>query len=147
MAQLSILVAQFGEDVPYAGGLDRGFAFRGTRVPYLNRQKGIYRASAQRRPVALSIQTSAKSPYDDEILADGFALDLLKGFHQTPLHLPRRKVAAGVTHTSRSVLILAIRQLRQSSRSACQRRRLNSFSPERPAPRNRWRRRSFTGAE
>jgi putative restriction endonuclease len=73
MAQLSILVAQFGEDVPYAGGLDRGFAFRGTRVPYLNRQKGIYRASAQRGPAALSIQTSAKSPYDDEILADGFA--------------------------------------------------------------------------
>jgi putative restriction endonuclease len=73
MAQLSILVAQFGEDVPYAGGLDRGFAFRGTRVPYLNRQKGIYRASAQRGPAALAIQTSAKSPYDDEILADGFA--------------------------------------------------------------------------
>jgi putative restriction endonuclease len=73
LAQLSVLVAQFGEDVPYAGGLDRGFAFRGTRVPYLNRQKGIYRASAQRGPAALSIQTSAKSPYDDEILADGFA--------------------------------------------------------------------------
>jgi putative restriction endonuclease len=73
MAQLSILVAQFGEDVPYVGGLDRGFAFRGNRVPYLNRQKGIYRASAQRGPAALSIQTSAKSPYDDEILADGFA--------------------------------------------------------------------------
>ncbi len=73
MAQLSILVAQFGEDVPYTGGLDRGFAFRGTRVPYLNRQKGIYRARVQRGPAALSIQTSANSPYDDEILADGFA--------------------------------------------------------------------------
>jgi len=73
MAQLSIFVAQFGEDVPYAGGLDRGFAFRGARVPYLNRQKGIYRAAVQRGPAALSIQTSAKSPYDDEILADGFA--------------------------------------------------------------------------
>ncbi len=73
MAQLSILVAQFGEDVPYVGGLDRGFAFRGTRVPYLNWQKGIYRAKVQRGPAALSIQTSAKSPYDDEILADGFA--------------------------------------------------------------------------
>ena len=73
MAQLSILVAQFGEDVPYIGGLDRGFAFRGRRVPYLNRQKGIYRSSAQRGPAALSIQTSAKSPYDDEILTDGFA--------------------------------------------------------------------------
>jgi putative restriction endonuclease len=73
MAQLSILVAQFGEDVPYAGGLDRGFVFHGKRVPYLNRQKGIHRASIQSGPAALSIQTSAKSPYDDEILADGFA--------------------------------------------------------------------------
>jgi putative restriction endonuclease len=73
MAQLSILVAQFGEDVPYIGGLDRGFAFRGTRIPYLNRQKGIYRSKVQRGPAALSIQTSAKSPYDDEILVDGFA--------------------------------------------------------------------------
>src|SRR3954463_6131173 len=73
MAQLSILVAQFGEDAPYANGLDRGFSFRGQRVPYLNPYKGIHRAGVQRGPAALSIQTSAKSPYDDEILADGFA--------------------------------------------------------------------------
>src|SRR5207253_5893031 len=65
-------VANFGEDVPYLNGLDRGFPFRGRRVPYLNRQKGIYRAAVQRGPAALAIQTSAKSPYDDEILADGF---------------------------------------------------------------------------
>jgi len=73
MAQLSILIASFGEDVPYVNGLERGFPFRGSRVPYLNRQKGIYRAAVQRGPAALAIQTSAKSPYDDEILADGFA--------------------------------------------------------------------------
>src|SRR5579872_4400211 len=73
MAQLSILVASYGEDLPYAGGLDRGFAFRGRRVPYLNRQKGIYRAAAQSGPAALSIQTSAKSPYGDVELPDGFA--------------------------------------------------------------------------
>src|SRR2546428_12243679 len=30
---LAILCAQFGEDVPYRGGLDRGFPFRGSRVP------------------------------------------------------------------------------------------------------------------
>lgn len=72
MAHLSVLVAEFDEDVPYAGGLARGFPFRGTRVPFLNRQKGIYRAAAQEGPAALAIQTSAKSPYDDEILADGF---------------------------------------------------------------------------
>jgi putative restriction endonuclease len=72
MAHLSILVAEFGEDVPYIGGLARGFPFRGTRVPFLNRQKGIYRAAVQSGPAALAIQTSANSPYDDQILADGF---------------------------------------------------------------------------
>jgi hypothetical protein len=72
MAHLSILVAEFGEDVPYVGGLARGFPFRGARVPFLNRQKGIYRAAAQSGAAALAIQTSANSPYDDQILADGF---------------------------------------------------------------------------
>jgi len=72
MAHLSILVAEFGEDIPYVGGLARGFPFRATRVPFINYQKGIYRAAIQTGPAALSIHTSAKSPYDDEILADGF---------------------------------------------------------------------------
>jgi putative restriction endonuclease len=72
MAHLSVLVAEFGEDIPYAGGLAYGFPFRGQRVPLLNYQKGIYRAKVQRGPAALSIQTSSKSPYDDEVIADGF---------------------------------------------------------------------------
>ena len=72
MAHLSILVAEFGEDIPYTGGLARGFPFRGARVPFFNRQKGIYRAAAQSGPAALAIQTSTNSPYDDEILPDGF---------------------------------------------------------------------------
>ena len=41
-------------------------------MPFLNYQKGIYRAAAQRGPAALSIQTSANSPYDDEEADDGF---------------------------------------------------------------------------
>jgi putative restriction endonuclease len=70
---LDVLRAQFGDELPYKGGLDRGFAFRGhPRVPFLNYQKGIYRAAAQRGPAALSIQTSANSPYDDEEGDDGF---------------------------------------------------------------------------
>jgi putative restriction endonuclease len=72
MAHLSVLVAEFGEDIPYAGGLARGFPYRGARVPFLNYQKGIYRARVQSGPAALSIQTSSKSPYDDEILVNGF---------------------------------------------------------------------------
>jgi putative restriction endonuclease len=51
--------------------LDRGFAFRGERVPFLNRQQGIFRARVQRGPAALSIQTSAKSPYGDRETPDG----------------------------------------------------------------------------
>ena len=50
--QLAVLCAQFGEDVPYRGGLDAGFAFRGRRVPYLSPQKGIFRAAAQQVLVA-----------------------------------------------------------------------------------------------
>jgi len=72
MAHLSVLIAEFGEDIQYAGGLARGFPVHGTRVPFLNYQKGIYRARVQSGPAALSIQTSSKSPYDDEIVADGF---------------------------------------------------------------------------
>lgn len=71
-SQLAILCAEFGDDVPYQGGLDRGFTFGGTRVPFLNRQQGIFRAAAQRGPAALSVQTSARSPYDDRETPDGF---------------------------------------------------------------------------
>ena len=71
-AALDVLCAKHGPEVPYGGGLDAGFAFRGRRVPFLNYQKGIYRAAAQRGPAALSVNTSYKSPYDDEETADGF---------------------------------------------------------------------------
>ena len=71
-ASLDVLCAQYGEDVPYKGGLDRGFPFGGRRVPFLSPQKGIYRAAAQEGASALSINTSANSPYDDEAVPDGF---------------------------------------------------------------------------
>ena len=71
-AALDVLCAKHGPDLPYAGGLDQGFAFRGRRVPFLNYQKGIYRAAAQRSPAALSVNTSFRSPYDDEETQDGF---------------------------------------------------------------------------
>jgi putative restriction endonuclease len=71
-ASLDVLCAQFGEDVPYAGGLDRGFPHGGKRVPFLSPQKGIFRAAAQTGPAALSINTSSKSPYGDAELDDGY---------------------------------------------------------------------------
>jgi putative restriction endonuclease len=71
-ASLDVICATFGQDVPYRSGLDRGFPFRGARRPFLSPQKGIFRAAVQRGPAALSINTSARSPYDDEELEDGF---------------------------------------------------------------------------
>ena len=61
-AALDVLCAKHGPELPYTGGLDAGFAFRGRRVPFLNYQKGIYRAAVQRGPAALSVNTSFKSP-------------------------------------------------------------------------------------
>ena len=69
---LDALRAQLGDELPYAAVLEQGFVFRGGRVPFLNRQKGIYRAAAQRGPAALSINTSFRSPYDDEETPGGF---------------------------------------------------------------------------
>lgn len=69
---LDVLRAQFGDELPYRPALARGFSFRGKRVPFLNYQKGIYRAAVQRGPAALSIQTSAQTPYDDGTIDEGF---------------------------------------------------------------------------
>ena len=71
-ASLDVLCAKFGGVVPYRGGLDIGFPFRGTRLPFLTPYKGIYRAAAQSGPAALSINTLYESPYDDEDTQDGF---------------------------------------------------------------------------
>jgi putative restriction endonuclease len=70
-ASLDVLRARFGEEVPYRGGLDEGFPFRGRRVPFLSYMKGIHRARAQRGPAALSIVTSHQSPYGDRETDDG----------------------------------------------------------------------------
>jgi putative restriction endonuclease len=69
---LDVLRAQYGDDVPLKGGLERGFPFRGRRVPFFSHMKGIYRAAAQRGPAALAVQTSWRSPYADAPTEDGF---------------------------------------------------------------------------
>jgi putative restriction endonuclease len=78
-SHLAILCAEFGDEVPYRNGLDRGFPFRGQRTPFLNLQKGIFRARAQGGPAALSVQTSARSPYADVETPDGFLYDYRAG--------------------------------------------------------------------
>jgi putative restriction endonuclease len=65
-AALDRLRARFGNDVPVRDGLDAGFVFDGQRVPFLNWQKGIFRAARQAGPAALSVMTSSKSPYPDD---------------------------------------------------------------------------------
>ncbi len=70
---LDRLRSRFGDDLPLRGGLDRKFTFDGDQVPFLNRMKGIHRAARQRGPAALSVMTSAKSPYGaDEESENGF---------------------------------------------------------------------------
>jgi putative restriction endonuclease len=83
-SRLALLQAQYGDELPYPGVLSEGFPFRGQRVPFLNYQKGIYRAAVQRGPAALSIQTSAKSPYADEETVEGFFYDYRAGSTQQP---------------------------------------------------------------
>jgi hypothetical protein len=71
-AALDVLQAQHGPELPYSA-LAPGFAFRGGRVPFLNRAYGIYRAAnVQRGPAALSISSAfAQKRYQDEGTADG----------------------------------------------------------------------------
>ena len=71
-AALDVLRAQYGDELPLRDGLDRGFAFRGGRVPFFSHMKGIFRASAQRGPAALAVLTSWRSPYADAAVDDGF---------------------------------------------------------------------------
>jgi putative restriction endonuclease len=93
-SRLAVLQAQYGDELPYAGVLNEGFPFRGRRVPFLNYQKGIYRAAVQRGPAALSIQTSAKSPYADEETDDGFFYDYRAGSADQPDNRALRAAAA-----------------------------------------------------
>jgi putative restriction endonuclease len=69
---LDALRARYGNDLPFVGALSDGFVHGGKRVPFLNRQKGIYRSAIQKGPAALSIQTSFKGPYEDIETDDGF---------------------------------------------------------------------------
>src|SRR5436190_19109807 len=92
-SHLEILWAEFGDDMPYVGGLNRGFPFRGHRIPFLNYQKGIYRASVQRGPAALSINTSYRSPYADEATEEGFST----------LIVPERLTSLTTAHSVRHI--------------------------------------------
>jgi putative restriction endonuclease len=82
---LDALRARYGDDLPFVGALSDGFVVDGKRVPFLNRQKGIYRSALQQGPAALSIQTSFEGgPYDDEETDDGF----LYAYRAGPLDQP-----------------------------------------------------------
>ncbi len=105
-ASLDVLCATHGEDIPYRGGLDAGFAFRGTRVPFLSPQKGIFRAAIQEAQGALSINTSANSPYDDEETPDGFFYAYRSGAIDQP---DNRALRAAFTQAAALVYFIATR--------------------------------------
>jgi putative restriction endonuclease len=69
---LDALRAQFGDEMPYRGVLEKGFGFGSGRVAFLTPMRGIYRARQQTGPAALSVNTSFESPYNDETTDDGF---------------------------------------------------------------------------
>ena len=105
-ASLDVLCATHGEDVPYPGGLDAGFAYRGRRIPFLATAKGIHRAAAQDGPAALSINTSTNSPYDDEETLDGF----FYAYQAGPIDNPdNRALRAAYAHAVPLVYFLATR--------------------------------------
>lgn len=105
-ASLDVLCATHGQDVPYRGGLDAGFAFRGSRVPFLSPQKGIFRARVQEGSAALSINTSPNSPYDDEETPDGFFYAYRSGAIDQP---DNRALRAAYTQVAPLVYFIATR--------------------------------------
>jgi putative restriction endonuclease len=65
-ARMQELRGQYGDRIP-AAELSAGVTFHGDRVPIWNYQKGIFKpALLGKDGAALSIQTSADSPYEDE---------------------------------------------------------------------------------
>jgi putative restriction endonuclease len=70
-AALDVLQARYGRELPY-GELANGFNFRGRRIAFFNRAYGIYRATVQRGPAALSINSAfAQKRYQDVGTEDG----------------------------------------------------------------------------
>jgi putative restriction endonuclease len=65
-AALDRLRVRYGDDLPLRDGLAAGFTFDGERVPFLNWQKGIFRARRQSGPAALAVLTSSRSPYRED---------------------------------------------------------------------------------
>jgi putative restriction endonuclease len=67
---LDVLRARLGDTLPLHGAIAEGFNFNGTRVPFKDRMSGIYRAAEQLGTAALSVWTSANSPYGADEEAD-----------------------------------------------------------------------------
>jgi len=97
---LDVLRATHGDAVPYRGGLESGFAYRGSRIPFLSPYKGIYRASVQEGAAALSINTSFNSKYDDTPVADGIRY----AYRDGPIEQPDNR-ALRAAHALRAPIV------------------------------------------
>jgi hypothetical protein len=72
-------------EVPYAA-LAAGFVFGRGKVPFFNRAYGIYRATVQRGPAALSINSAfAQKRYQDAGTLDGVLYRYQDGADRQPL--------------------------------------------------------------
>jgi putative restriction endonuclease len=70
---LDVLRTRFGDTLPLEKGLSEKFSFNGKRVPFLNHYRGVFKAGEQVGTAALSVLTSANSPYAaDEETEDGY---------------------------------------------------------------------------
>jgi putative restriction endonuclease len=77
---LDVLRARLGDTLPLRGGVAEGFQFNGKRVPFKDRQRGIFKAKEQLGTAALSVWTSADSPYGaDEEAESGYWYAYRKG--------------------------------------------------------------------
>jgi hypothetical protein len=46
-SRLTVLAAQYDDEIPYRGALESVFNFGGRKIPFLSPQNGIFRARAQ----------------------------------------------------------------------------------------------------
>lgn len=85
--------------------LNQGFTFEGRRIPIWNQQKGIFRPAALRDTgIALTVQTSFRSPYDDRSDA-GEARFVYRYRGQDPRH-PDNVALRRALETRRPILYL-----------------------------------------
>jgi putative restriction endonuclease len=107
MAQVRQLWDRYGGRIPRSA-LMEGVWVRGERVPIWNYQKGIFKPAALGRDgAALSVQTSADSPYDDSHDADSGQI-IYKYRGDDPSHPDNVSLRQAMVHQRPLIYLVAI---------------------------------------